>query len=96
MGEGNTKSVSVSVKNAPSAVLDGYTWLSSNPAVIDVKGTGATAILTGNGIGTALITVTNTACQYSLTIIAQCVDSIAAAANPYIQLSSSVLTLNVR
>ena len=95
IGEGNTKSVSVSVKNAPSAVLDGYTWLSSNPAVVDVKGAGATAVLTGNSIGTALITVTNTACQYSLTIIAQCVDPIAAAANPYIQLSSSVLTLNV-
>lgn len=95
IGEGNTKSVSVSVKNAPSAVLDGYTWLSSNPAVVDVKGACATAILTGNGIGTALITITNSACQYSLTIIAQCVDPIAAAANPYIQLSSSVITLNV-
>ena len=95
VGEGNTKSVSVSVKNAPSAVVDGYTWLSSNPAVVDVKGAGATAVLTGNGLGTALITVTNKACQYSLTIIAQCVDPIAAAANPYIQLSSSVLTLNV-
>lgn len=95
VGEGNTKSVSVSVKNAPSAVVDGYTWLSSNPAIVDVKGAGATAVLTGNGLGTALITVTNKACQYSLTIIAQCVDPIAAAANPYIQLSSSVLTLNV-
>ena len=95
VGEGNTKTVSVSVKNAAAAVVDGYTWLSSNPAIVDVKGAGATALLTGNGIGTALITVTNKACQYSLTIIAQCVDPIAAAANPYIQLSSSVLTLNV-
>ena len=95
VGEGNTKSVSVNIKNAASAVIDGYTWLSSNPAVVDVKGAGASALLTGNGIGTALITVTNKACQYPLTIIAQCVDPIAAAANPYIQLSSSVLTLNV-
>ena len=60
-----------------------------------MKSAGATAVLTGNGIGTALITVTNKACQYSLTIIVQCVDPIAAAANPYIQLSSSVLTVNV-
>lgn len=95
VGEGNSKTVSVSVKNAASAVLDGYTWLSSNPAVVDVKSSGATAVLTGNGIGTAMITVKNTACRYALTIIAQCVDPIAASANPYIQLSSSVLTLNV-
>ena len=95
IGEGNTKSVSVSVKNAGSAVVDGYTWLSSNPAVVDVVPAGATAVLKGNGIGTALITVKNEMCQYSLTIIAQCVDPIAAAANPYIQLSSSVLTVNV-
>ena len=95
VGEGNTKSISVSVKNAASTIVDGYTWISSNPAIVDVNGAGATAVLTGNGIGTALITVTNKACQYSLTIIAQCVDPIAASSNPYIQLSSSVLTLNV-
>lgn len=95
VGEGNTKSVSISVKNASSTVVDGYTWLSSNPGIIDVTPAGATAVLKGNSIGTALITVTNTACQYSLTIIAQCVDPVAASANPYIQLSSSVLTVNV-
>ena len=95
VGEGSTKSVSVTVKNASSTVVDGYTWLSSNPSVVDVTSAGSTAVLTGNGIGTALITVTNKACQYSLTIIAQCVDPVAASANPYIQLSSSVLTMNV-
>lgn len=93
--EGSTKSVSVSVKNASSTVVDGYTWISSNPGIVDVTPAGATAVLKGNGIGTALITVTNKKCQYSLTIIAQCVDPIAASQNPYIQLSSSVLTLNV-
>ncbi|MCQ2590053.1 MAG: hypothetical protein MJ179_06480, partial [Treponema sp.] len=95
IGEGCTKSVSVSAKNALSPILDGYTWLSSNPEIVDVTSGGATAVLTGNSIGTALITVTNKACQYSLTIIAQCVDPIAASANPFIQLSSSVLTLEV-
>jgi len=95
VGEGATKSVSVSVKNASSTVVDGYTWISSNPGIVDVTPAGATAVLKGNGIGTALITVTNKKCQYSLTIIAQCVDPIAASQNPYIQLSSSVLTLNV-
>lgn len=95
IGEGNTKSVSVSVKNSENVVVDGYTWTSSNPSCVDVTSSGATAVLTGNSIGTAIITVTNTNCKYSLQIIAQCVDPIAAAANPYIQLTSSVMTLTV-
>lgn len=95
VGEGNTKSVSVSVKNSSSPVIDGYTWTSSNPSIIDITSSGNTAVLKGNGIGTAIITVKNKACLYSLSIIAQCVDPIAASANPFIQLSSSVLTLTV-
>lgn len=95
VGEGKTKNVSVNIKNAENVVVDGYTWSSSNPSCVDVIESGATAVLKGNQIGTAIITVTNKACQYSLQIIAQCVDQIAAAANPYIQLTSSVMTLPV-
>lgn len=95
IGEGNTKSVSVSVKNAESAVVDGYSWSSSNQNVVDVTSSGATALLKGNGIGTAVVTVTNPACKYPLQIIVQIVDPIAASANPYIQLTSSVMTLTV-
>ena len=95
VGEGNTKNISVSVKNSDSVILDGYTWTSSNPGVVEVISSGATAVLTGNSIGTAMITVSNKACKYSLTIIAQCVDPIAASSSPYIQLTSSVLTLTV-
>lgn len=95
IGEGNTKNVSVSVKNAESVVVDGYNWTSSNQNVVDVTASGSSAILKGNSIGTAIITVTNRACKYPLQIIAQVVDPIAAAANPYIQLSSSVMTLTV-
>lgn len=96
IGEGNTKSVSVSVKNAASVVVNGYNWVSSNPSAISITSTsGATAVLKGNSIGTAIITVTNDACTYSLQIIAQCVDPIAASASPYIQLSSSVMNLTV-
>ena len=94
IGEGNTKSVSVTVKNSDTVIVDGYTWTSSNPSVVDVTPSGSTAVLKGNQIGTALITVSNRACKYSLQIIAQVVDPIAAAANPYIQLTSSVLTLS--
>ncbi len=95
IGEGNTKTVSVSIKNSSSTIIDGYTWTSSNPNIVDVTSTGATGVLTANSCGTAFITVSNTACKYSLSIIVQVVDPIAASANPYIQLSSSVLTLNV-
>lgn len=95
VGEGNTKSVSVSVKNSDEIVLDGYTWSTSNASVVGVEASGANAVLTGNGIGTCVITVKNKTCQYALTIIAQCVDPIAAAANPYIQLTSSVQLLTV-
>lgn len=95
IGEGNTKTVSVSVKNSEEIILDGYTWTSSDPGVVSVIEQGTTAVFTGNSIGTAIITVTNKDCAYPLQIIAQCVDPIAAAANPFIQLTSSVLTLNV-
>ena len=95
IGEGQTKSVSVSVKNAESVIVDGFTWSSSNPNVVSITDSGATAVLKGNSIGTAVITVKNKACKYSLQIIAQVVDPIAASANPYIQLTSSVMTLTV-
>ena len=95
IGEGTNKSVSVSIKNANEPILDGYAWTSSNPGIVDVIDSGATAVFTGNGIGTAMVTVTNKACQYPLNIIVQVVDPIAASANPYIQLSSSVITVPV-
>ncbi|MCM1322209.1 MAG: Ig-like domain-containing protein [Bacteroides sp.] len=95
VGEGNTKTVSVSVKNSDTVIVDGYTWSSSDASIVDVTGRGSTAVLTGNSIGTAVIEVKNKNCSYPLQIIAQCVDPIAAAANPYIQLTSSVITVNV-
>lgn len=93
IGEGNTRTVTVSVKNSDTVIVDGYTWTSSNPAIVDVTSSGATAMFKGNKIGTAIITVTNKSCTYSLQIIAQVIDPIAASANPYIQLTSSVMTL---
>lgn len=95
IGEGNTKNVSVSIKNSDEIIFDGYTWTSSNPSVVDISASGANAIFTGNSIGTAIITVSNKACKYPLTIIAQVVDPIAASSNPFIYLNSSVLTLTV-
>lgn len=95
VGEGNTKNVSVQIKNAESIVIDGYTWESNKPAAVNVTAAGATATLHGNSIGTAIITVRNPACKYPLEIIAQCVDPIAAGESPFIQLTSSVMTVTV-
>ena len=95
IGEGNTRTISVSVKNAANTIIDGYTWESSNPNIVDITASGSSALLKANSCGTAFITVTNKECKYPLSIIVQVVDPIAASANPFIQLSSSVLTLNV-
>lgn len=95
LGEGTTKSVSVSVKNAKDAVIEGYTWTSNNLNVVDITSSGANALLKGSGIGTAIVTVTNKECKYPLSIIVQVVDPILASQNPHIQLSSSVITVPV-
>ncbi len=96
IGEGSTKTVSVSVKNSAEVIVDGYSWSSEDLNIVDITTTnGATAVFKANKCGTTTVKVRNTACSYPLEIIVQVVDPIAAAANPYIQLSSSVLTLNV-
>lgn len=95
LGEGTTKRISVSVKNAKDAVIEGYTWTSNNLNVVDITSSGANALLKGNGIGTAIVTVTNKECKYPLSIIVQVVDPILASQNPHIQLSSSVITVPV-
>ena len=95
ISEGKTKTVSVSVKNSDEIIIDGFNWVSSNYSVADVVSNGATASIKANSVGTALITVTNNACNYPLQIIVHVVDPIAAAAQPFIQLNSSVLVLNV-
>ena len=54
LGEGTTKTVSVSIQNAEDIILDGYTWISSDPSIVSVISQGSTAIFTGNSIGTAI------------------------------------------
>lgn len=94
IGEGTTKTVSVSVKNSDDVLLDGYTWSSDDSSTAGITATtSATAVVTGNKIGTTRISVSQSTCKYPLTIIVQVIDPIAAAANPYIQTTASVLTL---
>ena len=95
LGEGTTKNISVSIKNSTSTIVDGYSWISNNPNVVDITSSGSTALLNANSIGTAILTITNKACKYPLSIIVQVVDPILASANPYIQISSSVITIPV-
>ena len=94
IGEGRTQKVSVNIKNATEVAVDGYTWTSSDSSVVSVNDVGSsTCVLTGNKIGTAIITVRHTGCKYPLKIYANCVDPIAAAANPFIQLDKNIMTL---
>ena len=95
ISEGSTKDVAVSVRNSRDVVVDGYSWKSSSPSIVDVVHAGASAVLKANSVGSAIITVTNTICKYPLEMIVQVVDPVAASKSPYIQLTSSVLTLNV-
>ena len=94
ISEGSTRTVSVNIKNTSDVILDGYEWHSEDTNIAGVSATSAaTAIITGNKIGTTRIKVQHTDCQYPLEIIVQCIDPIAAKANPYIQTNTSVLTI---
>jgi hypothetical protein len=94
IGEGLNATVAVTVKNAPSPILSGYTWTSSDGAVVEAVSSGAAAVLYGKKAGTAKITVSNDACPYPLEIIANCVNPAAAAASPYI-MAQNIVTLAV-
>jgi hypothetical protein len=94
VGERLNATVTVAVQNAPEQILSGYSWTSSDPAVVEAVSSGAAAVLYGRKAGVAKITVANSACPYPLEIIANCVDPVAAAANPYI-VSQNIVTLAV-
>ena len=94
IGETYNETVTVSVKNAPTDIIDGYHWESSDPTVIKVVESGNVAVLYGQKQGTAKITVTNDYCDYPLEIIANCVDPVLAAENPYIS-CDNIVTLTV-
>lgn len=96
VAEGSTRTVSVSVQNSDNVILDGYSWNSEDLQVAGITATtAATAVITGNKIGTTRISVRNDGCAYPLDIIVQVVDPIAVAARPYLQVNTSVLTLDV-
>lgn len=94
IGETYNETVSVSIENAKSNIIDGYHWASSDSSIVKVVESGNTAVFYGISQGTAKITVTNDYCDYSLEIIANCVDPILAAANPYIT-CQNIVTLTV-
>lgn len=94
IGIGNTKTISATMQNSATVVLDGYTWSSNAPEICSVNSyVGTDAIIQGNKAGTTRLTVTHTDCAYPLEIIVQVYDSTTAAAHPYIQVNSTVLTL---
>jgi uncharacterized protein YjdB len=94
IGESFNATVTVTVANAEQPVLQGYRWTSSDPTIVTVVDSGQVAVLYGQKAGTAKITVTNDACLYPLEIIANCVNPVLAANNPYI-MSPNIVTLTV-
>ena len=94
LGLGSTKKISATMENSANVVLDGYVWQSANPEICDVNSyTGTDALIQGNKAGTTKLLVTHSDCIYPLEIIVQVYDTTAAAAHPYIQVNSTVVTL---
>lgn len=91
VSEQQNVTATVSVANATSPVLTGFNWVSKNPDVATVTGSGSVATVYGKKAGTALIEVTNgTYCEWPLQIICNVVDPVAAEQNPYIQCANIV------
>lgn len=94
VGQGSSKSLSVSMMNTSETVVSGYKFESENPVYASILSqSGSTCVIKGNEIGTTRIKVTNDKCSYPLYIIVQVVDPIAAASCPYIQVTQPVLNL---
>ena len=93
--EGGTKTVNVSMQNTTDVILDGYSWYSSDQTIAGIQATTtSTATIIGNRKGTALIHCSSSYCSYPIDIIVQVIDASAAATCPYIEATSSVLTLS--
>ena len=93
--EGGTKTINVSMQNTTDIILDGYSWYSSDPTIAGIQATTtSTATIVGNRKGTSIIHCTSSYCSYPIDIIVQVIDASTAATCPYIEATSSVLTLS--
>ena len=91
VGEQNSVSVNVDIKNAGSNVISGYSWRSSDANVAAVTGSGNVAVIYGKKIGSAKIIVENYEnCSYPLEIIVNVIDPVAASLDPYITCNNIV------
>lgn len=94
IGEGTTRSVSVTLENTTETVVGGFSWRSADASVASVaQTTSGTALISGNKIGTTKITVSHEQSKFSLDIIIQVIDPVAAAAMPFIQVPNPILNL---
>lgn len=84
VGQGESKTVLVDVINSNNPILSGYYWTSTDTSKATVVGSGNTAVIYGNEIGTVKINVENTECEIPLEIIVNVVDPIAAIQDPFI------------
>ena len=94
LGESFNATVTVTLANTDGPVVSGFRWSSSDPSVIKVVDSGQVAVFYGEKAGTAKITVTHDLAAWPLEIIANCVNPVLAANNPYI-MSPNIITLIV-
>ncbi|MDR2160166.1 MAG: hypothetical protein LBP23_08900, partial [Treponema sp.] len=94
LGESFNLTVSVSLANVDGPAVSGYHWSSSDSSIVKVVDSGQVAVFYGEKAGTTKITVTHDLCSYPLEIIANCVNPVLAANNPYIT-SPNIITLTV-
>lgn len=96
IGEGTSKTITVKLENATdlNSSVVGYNWSSSDNSIVSIKQTSSgTALLYGNKIGTAKLTITHEESEYPLEILVNVIDPIQAAATPYIQVPNPILNL---
>lgn len=94
VGQGQNKTVSVSVINSANPVLSGYTWSPTDSTKIDVTGSGSTAVILGKELGTSRVIVQSSECDFPLEIIVNVVDPLAVAQDPYIS-CQNIITVPV-
>lgn len=90
VGEKNNTSVSVSVKNAQGNIINGYSWRSTDSNIASVSSSGNVGVIYGKNAGSTKIIVENNECAYTLEIIVNVVDPVAASKDPYIACANIV------
>lgn len=90
---GSTERISASLFGGTSADINGFSWICDKPSVVSLSTEGNYCWATGNGDGTARITVKHSKAAYGYSVIASCTAD--GSRIPYVTTDTNVLTLNL-